>query len=588
MTLAPDERGYLIIDHLGATPRELEHWRQARHHLQTLGWTRHLECEALDVLTGPRSPLPAVQVHQQHILIGTWTGRSSSLAAVIGKSRDDEGLARACVSEGWGRYVLAWRCEDGRLAMLRDPSGALDCIWWRHGGLLLASDQPPAALEALFPEDLDVDWDGLTQIAESPALLGSTVPLKGLEPVLPGQIVLAGRRTEVRTVWRPVDFCIGNTPWDDDPDAMRRIVDYTVAQATQRHDRLVVEISGGLDSAIVGSSLHAIGHSAKGSYINFYGDAAEGDERAFATAAAELLDVPLKTIRKPVQALDIAALATLGQGVRPALHGVDVVYDASVADRLTAGGGTGLLTGQGGDSVFFQSPDPQVVIDRRRRRGIRGVEPGYWADVARWTRHSAWTIAGLALWPPGQRAASLPQHPWAVDGAYAPPAKAGQIQRLANSQLFWSDCLRARAGELIHPLLSQPVVEHCLAIPSDRLTVGARDRGLARIAFADRLPAVIVDRRDKGDLSQFYGRVVAASLDRLRPFLLDGLLVSHGILDRSELELQLTSDRLIWSLESNRHLLQAVLETWARRWADRVDARRRAKISSQPVENALI
>jgi len=41
---------------------------------------------------------------------------------------------------------------------------------------------------------------------------------------------------------------------------------------------------------------------------------------------------------------------------------------------------------------------------------------------------------------------------------------------------------------------------------------------------------------DKGDLSQFYGRVVLSSLVELRPFLLDGLLSEHRLIDRVDLE----------------------------------------------------
>src|SRR5690606_7089434 len=156
-----------------------------------------------------------------------------------------------------------------------------------------------------------------------------------------------------------------------------------------------------------------------------------------------------------------------------------------------------------------------------------------------------WTVGRLALFgKPASRAG--PRHPWLEDISDLPPAKRGQLERLVNCQLFWTDCLRARAAPLLNPLLSQPVVEHCLGVPSDRLVVGQRDRGLARLAFADRLPPLIVDRRSKGDLSHFYGRVVRASAPALAGFLLEGRLVANGVLDRVDLAADLDPVRLLW------------------------------------------
>jgi asparagine synthase (glutamine-hydrolysing) len=173
-------------------------------------------------------------------------------------------------------------------------------------------------------------------------------------------------------------------------------------------------------------------------------------------------------------------------------------------------------------------------------------------------------------------------HHWLEDLDDLPPAKRGQIERLVNNQLFWTDCLRARQAPLLNPLLSQPVVEHCLGVPADRLTLGPRDRGLARKAFSDRLPVEIRDRRSKGDLSVFYGRLIRASLPALRDLLIEGRLAEAGVLNRNQLETDLDDGRLLWGEGANQPLLAAVLETWARHWTGRI-ADRRAKIARQPV-----
>ena len=117
----------------------------------------------------------------------------------------------------------------------------------------------------------------------------------------------------------------------------------------------------------------------------------------------------------------------------------------------------GLADRAGRDAVFFQAPDPAVAADRFRREGPPSLSPASLAAVGRWTRHSAGTVLGCALglratWP---RPASGRRHPWLEDIEDLPPAKSRQLRQFVNAQLFWGDCLHARAGDLLHPLLSQ-------------------------------------------------------------------------------------------------------------------------------------
>lgn len=585
----PDERGYLVIDERRAAPPGRSRLASARAALRSAGWREAGRVDEIQVWRGPRARLPVVQVHRAHLLIGAYHGRDRPLAAAIGVSRSAFALAQAAVDGGWGRYVLAWREPDGRLALLRDPSGALDCLWWRRDGLVAAGDHlPDTVLDLLAPEGFGIDWTTLGEIADSPNLLSARAPLDGLNDVGAGDLVLVGDEAERLGVWRPAAIVRRARTWDETPASLRAAVDAAVARLAAGHERLLGEISGGLDSAIVSSSLAHAGLVDQARFVNYYGDGREGDERRYAAAAAAQSGCSLTYVRKPVEPLTLDALEPLAWSFRPALQGVDAAYDQDMARRMRAQDATGLLSGQGGDAVFFQASDPQVVVDRARREGLRGLDPGYWAEVARWTRHSAWTLAALALRPRRRPPTTGRRHPWVEDADDLPPAKAGQVLRLANCQLFWGDCLRARAGDLLQPLLSQPVMEHCLAIPVDRLTIGARDRGLARAAFRERLPDTIVQRRDKGDLSRFYGQVAQASLGDLRPLLLDGLLACHGLLDKVTLERELSREHLIWSPQSNRPLLLAVLEVWARHWLARTEAIRRAQIAFEPIEDVAV
>jgi asparagine synthase (glutamine-hydrolysing) len=570
-----DAGGYLVV-HLERAAPAVEACLAS---LLAGGWRLRLDMDGLRVITHPRFHWPVAEVHRRHALIGEWRGETVHPSTLAAQARGGLALARRMIGEGWGSYLMVWLDEAGVLNVLRDPSGAIDAVWWRRGGATFLTDRLPIALDPLLPDDLAIDWERLGAILRTPALVTDTAPLVGLSTLAPGAWFRAGDAEVWERLWRPGDFARRKVV-DSGPRSLAEVVDRAVVGVMRGRRKVIAELSGGLDSAIVVGTLAATGHAGQVSLVNYHGEEAEGDERRYAEAAARFGGFRLETVAKPVAPLHEEDFAPLGLGLRPALQGVDVAYDREAAHRLAAAGADGLVTGQGGDSVFFHAPDPRVAADRFRRIGLRALNPAYLAAVGRWTRCSAWTVARLAV-VPGASGRSRCAHPWLADLDDLPPAKKGQVERLVNNQLFWTDCLRARQAPLLNPLLSQPVVEHCLGVPSDLLTLGARERGLARLAFADRLPPEIRERRSKGDLSAFYGQLVRASLPALRALLLDGRLVEHGVLDRRRLEADLDDSRLLWSEGTNQPLLAAVLEAWARHWQGRISYRRR-EVSGQP------
>src|SRR3546814_16146244 len=79
---------------------------------------------------------------------------------------------------------------------------------------------------------------------------------------------------------------------------------------------------------------------------------------------------------------------------------------------------------------------------------------------------------------------------------------------------------RAVSPPHIAPLLSQPIVELCLSIPTWMWISGGLNRAVARKAFEGRLPAIITRRTHKGGPGGFdlaiYRRNRAALLEHLR------------------------------------------------------------------------
>lgn len=107
-------------------------------------------------------------------------------------------------------------------------------------------------------------------------------------------------------------------------------------------------------------------------------------------------------------------------------------------------------------------------------------------------------------------------------------------------------------------------MEVCLQIPTYLLLRGGRERGLARAAFADRVPSQILRRRDKGSIVSHATEMIRQSELFLRDLLLQGVLAEAGVIVRSELEPYLVRGQSF----REEHLLPLLAciaaEVWAR------------------------
>ncbi len=110
------------------------------------------------------------------------------------------------------------------------------------------------------------------------------------------------------------------------------------------------------------------------------------------------------------------------------------------------------------------------------------------------------------------------------------------MQELINPFGYYDPYLREAAPELVSPLLSQPLVELCLRLPTWLLTQGGRGRALARRAFAHDIPREIATRQSKGGMEEHVALILDRNLSFARGLLLDGHLARQGFLDRKKVE----------------------------------------------------
>lgn len=500
------------------------------------------------------------------------------------------GVASGLSRTYWGHYVALLDGPDG--GVFRDPSGMVDAwVWPAHEGVAVAASDLVGLPSGVGPRRLALNWDRIGRFLAAPPSNTSAALFDGVRALGPGELLtLGGREAASISIWSPVRFAKAPVA---DPVAARRAIRRRVDQSVQAlvggYDRVLVELSGGLDSSILAGSIQALGLAPRvGQWLNGTYGRPEADEDRYARAVTDRLGVALATVRRTPDGLQETDLAEVAGAAWPAMDGVDAGRDRDEARRLREGGMAAIVSGQGGDGAFFQMPSALVAADELRRRGPAALTSQVLADVARRTRKSVWAVlregrAAAAGRPPGDFTSSLVSddlrratrgraHPWVIEAIEAglPPGKILHVQAASNLQTYHGPSRRRREADLLLPLAAQPVLELCLAIPTPDLAGGNYDRPFARRVFADRLPELVLNRRAKGIVSVYFARLVANSLPLLRPYLLDGCLCAAGLLDRRVLERALDPAQLIWDVRAADVLWAATVEAWARHWQGRI------------------
>lgn len=456
--------------------------------------------------------------------------------------------ARVLVDNYWGSFVALWRDRrDGAVRILRDPSGAVPLFRAGVGELALLFTDLDDVWCQLRRENA-VHWSGVAHRLLYPQLPTRQTGLSSVVEVLPGEAGRADGLDVPQLLWSPWQFAAsaaGPATLAAQIATCRTAVE-TVTDALVPQAPVLLELSGGLDSSILAAALDSAG--ADWTAVTIATPAADGDERHFAAAVAGRFGALLHTLA--LTPLDFDLLA--GPDTRtpsPAGYGMLSGIDSAISRLAGQGGYAGLISGIGGDNVFCSLRSAAPVLDALRDRGL-GQAIRTAADLRRLTGAGYWNVLGSARryaardrqspdrWERDPRFLApdfqpvLATHPWLASPRGRRAGARAHVVMLLRAHAVAAAHPRARRHIMQLPLLAQPVVETCLAIPTWRWIDSGRDRAVARAAFTDHLPALIIERRSKGRLESLLAPAYDRDRMTLRDRLGDGHLAAAGIIDR--------------------------------------------------------
>ncbi len=493
----------------------------------------------------------------------------------------------------WGHYVAFLQMpHNGQRLVLRDPTGGLPCFMAKAAGVDLVFSNIEDGVQ-LGRKTFSVDWDHLTAFFRYSELNTRTTGSSDVTQLYAGECATITQSGALSRsfYWTPAEICKADPI--ENPDearaALREVIQRCVRAWASSYGSIVQELSGGLDSSIVTACVNNAKSDADVLCFHFYTETIQGDERAYARAAARAAGYKLIESLSPVSECSLESLLDLSRVASPAVLGFlppsELLRQRLVSERPAGA----VFTGQGGDHLFQQESSPLIAADYAFRHGLRPGLLRAAADTSLMTKSSIWSVLSTAAIYGLLRRSSDPysdydkapsilsadlrnevnrdsySHPWVEAADDLAPGKKLQIFNVVGCQTYYlRPCSYA---ELIHPLISQPIIECCLSIPSYVLTCGGRSRGLVRDAFAQDVPAEIIRRYSKGSTSSYFNRILARNAAFLRSFLLNGALVKNGVLDKHELERQLSDQELLRG-DNVSSVLDAVrAEAWLSAWS---------------------
>jgi len=469
---------------------------------------------------------------------------------------------RHLVTHFWGRYVAFVRLAGTeRHVVLRDPSGMLPCFRAaRHGMHIWFSRLED--LSALGLDYSSIDWRYIQTHVVSRSVNSHGTALLGIEEIQAGESWETDGDAVTRTaVWDPVAV---SSDVLEDADAAARRLRWTTQACVDAwagaYGSVLQALSGGLDSSIVTVLLAQAPSRPAVTCVNYYTSDAEGDERRYARASAEKAGFDLVEKHRVPRRVDLRSMLKVAPTPNPWVYLYHVEHADYEFEQAHRCGAAAIFTGGGGDGVFYQSRASFAVADYVQRHGLTTELPGIALDAARLEGKSLMTVlrAAFADRQNNSRRQRSVEHlnlqalvnPAIVASQAAllrarfdtsarhdaPIGKWWQILTTSTPPSFYDQLGNPSALERVPPLVSQPIVELCLRIPTYVLVENGWDRAIARRAFEADLPRAVVNRRGKGGLETHIRAIFGANIRFIREFLLDGELVRRGILNRKHLE----------------------------------------------------
>ena len=490
-------------------------------------------------------------------------------------------LRKFIASNLWGEYLLL-QPEHGSAAdavVTRDPSGAVPVVYSIHNGVgFVTSDISLAERCGLYRKR--IDWDFIASCLSYPNVKTGSTALSGVSELLPGHsLSITGSGLVVDESWSPWHFVeVRNRQVDmvDAASSVRNAVELATRAFIPLDSSLIVELSGGIDSSIVACSMR--GASTRMACCNLTTPVPGADERQYAEPVAGVLGTVLHTRTLSFEDAPMF-FPPPADSVSPRTGVLQNAVSRVMRAVGTDLGATSYYSGGGGDTVFCSlanaTPAADALLENGVIAGLAAV--GHLSTLHHCTLWKATRLTWNKVVAPSRKACTPDssflsnsatcvdpvRHPWFVAPDESLPGDRSRIVDLACTQIF-RDVVSRGDGWVRMPLLSQPVMEACLSVPSWMWIEGGRNRAVARAAFSNVLPARVLNRKSKATFVAYLGGIYERNKAEIREALSAGHLQGRNLVDAAALRRYMDEGTEARDQQFLRVLALCAVENWLR------------------------
>lgn len=505
------------------------------------------------------SGTPVIPIGTYGCVIGHLFSRTDPSGRITEFSADEvlairESGGRSLLGDFWGAYVAVLTGADGSVSVFRDPSAQMPCYYRSEADYLaLASDVTQLARRG--PQA--VDFVEIGRLLTGVDAIGRQTCISGVMELLPGECITS--LSEGQTIsqwWSPWPWTAPERLFSFETNAsrLRRVLLDCVGSWASCFNSVVLGVSGGLDSSIVAFATHS--QALELHCLNIVSSGSGGDERGYASVLASVLGRPLHERHYNLSSIDIERPVAPHHAWPNApyfMQGIAAIHSGFSSEHHI----DAYFSGNGGDNVFCSLATAAPFVDRFLTQGARSGVMNTLRDLSLLTGADGMTILRHALGiyrrvgsptriyrnRSGLSSSFIealepfrPLHPWLEDTKGALPGKIGHVKQIIRAHRGIELYPRAECPVHIAPLLSQPILELCLGIPTWHWVQDGINRAVAREAVRGIVPQQLLRRTSKGGPSGFMAEIFQANRQQAEQMLRDGLLARAGLLDLSIFE----------------------------------------------------
>jgi len=492
----------------------------------------------------------------------------------------------------WGSYILIIISHEG-IAFYKDPMGQTTLFYTQiEDGFIFASNIAP--LIDFLGNSAALNWAYLTSYIVGNDLITAETPFNGVYEMLPGCETSISLRDKPKLTlfWDPT--VISSSFIEDEENYQNQLYDTARMALTSwisGSKKAHITLSGGLDSSSLLALLKISGYKEPIYAINYFDSSFRGgDERDFAQEVSEQYKVSLNFIDFQDH-LAFNETKSSKRFNRPTNILLATKFTAALASIMNVEKEDILISGEGGDHVFLASPPREAYIDYLLEKNFHGSANilkdvcGYYRmpyikllkeTVSIYGHHKLGTLNYLDL-------VMKPQS-WMTESfknkinqdLFKPifwenlknvsPGKARHIMAIFSASMRNSRGNEIPGKSFINPLLSQPLVEHALSMPTYQSFKNGHNRFQFRMAMARNVSGRYLWRTSKGETSGAMVSGIKKNFAHIQSLLLNGRLAEEGFIDTHILHQALREVRSgkvdnLWPINK-----LFIVESWLSSW----------------------